>query len=112
MTLDEFRHLALALPEGVEQPHFDYTSFRVNRRIFATAPPDGLHVHLFVAEEAREQALAMWPAACSKLLWGGKVVGLRVELAKMGLDQIRPLVEGAWATKAPARLVRTRATGV
>lgn len=111
MKLDELRQLALALPDVGEQPHFEYTSFRVNRKIFATAPPDGLHVHLFLAEEAREQALAMWPEACSKLLWGGKVVGLRVELARIGLAQIRPLVEAAWASKAPARLVRSRAGG-
>jgi predicted DNA-binding protein (MmcQ/YjbR family) len=35
-TPDRFRQLALALPETTEQPHFDKTSFRVEKKIFAT----------------------------------------------------------------------------
>jgi len=31
-----FRKLALAFPEVVEQPHFEKTSFRVKKKIFAT----------------------------------------------------------------------------
>jgi predicted DNA-binding protein (MmcQ/YjbR family) len=31
-----FRDLALSLPDTVEQPHFEKTSFRVSKRIFAT----------------------------------------------------------------------------
>lgn len=50
MTLEEVRILALALPETTEQPHFDYTSFRVKGKIFATAPPDGQRVYVFVPE--------------------------------------------------------------
>jgi len=32
----EVRQLALSLPNTVEQPHFEKTSFRVNKKIFAT----------------------------------------------------------------------------
>jgi hypothetical protein len=31
-----FRKWALALPDAVEEPHFDIPSFRVNKKIFAT----------------------------------------------------------------------------
>jgi hypothetical protein len=31
-----FRQMALSLPDTVELPHFDLTSFRVNKKIFAT----------------------------------------------------------------------------
>jgi predicted DNA-binding protein (MmcQ/YjbR family) len=33
---ETFRKLALSLPETTEQPHFEKTSFRVNKKIFAT----------------------------------------------------------------------------
>ena len=36
VTTQEFRKLALAMPNAVEQPHFEATSFRVNKKIFAT----------------------------------------------------------------------------
>jgi len=38
------------MPEVTEEPHFAYTSFRVKGKIFATAPPDGEHLHIFVAK--------------------------------------------------------------
>jgi hypothetical protein len=40
MAPDEFRAIALSLPEAVELPHFGRTSFRVRSRIFATLRPD------------------------------------------------------------------------
>jgi hypothetical protein len=32
----EFRNFALALPDTIELPHFDLTSFRIKKKIFAT----------------------------------------------------------------------------
>lgn len=34
------RRIALSLPEVTEDPHFEKTSFRVNKKIFATAVPE------------------------------------------------------------------------
>jgi hypothetical protein len=36
VPIEIFRQMALALPETVELPHFERTSFRVNKKIFAT----------------------------------------------------------------------------
>ena len=36
MTASTFRKLALAFEEVTEQPHFEKTSFRVNKKIIAT----------------------------------------------------------------------------
>lgn len=36
MTIEAFRKLALSYPEASEQPHFEKTSFRVGKKIFAT----------------------------------------------------------------------------
>jgi hypothetical protein len=47
MKLIDARRLAMSLPPVTEEPHFTYTSFRVKGKIFATAPPDGEHLHVF-----------------------------------------------------------------
>jgi hypothetical protein len=36
VSFDAFRKLALLFPEVTEEPHFEKTSFRVKKRIFAT----------------------------------------------------------------------------
>jgi len=36
INIDTFRKLALAFDHVVEQPHFEKTSFRVKKKIFAT----------------------------------------------------------------------------
>lgn len=39
MTVNQFRKLALALPEAVEASHMDHPDFRVGGKIFATIGP-------------------------------------------------------------------------
>lgn len=36
LTDDDFRKMAMVFPEAEELPHFEKTSFRVNKKIFAT----------------------------------------------------------------------------
>ena len=111
MKLAEVRRIAMSLPEVTEQPHFEYTSFRIRGKIFATAPPGGEHLHVFVADDTREQALAVNPEFLDKLLWGGKVRGLRVALREAKSKVIARLLVQAWSRKAPkALLAQTQAT--
>ena len=109
MTLAQIRKHALSLIGATEEPHFDRTSFRVNGKIFVTARPSEPHIHVFLPEEVREPALEMYPAFVSKLLWGGKVVGLRVELPKADPGVVRDLVASAWQSKAAKVRSPTRA---
>ena len=81
MKFETVRRAALVLPETTEEPHHHFGSFRVRGKIFITVPPDNTHIHVFLSEQDREQALAAYPDFTEKLLWGGKVVGLRVTLA-------------------------------
>lgn len=104
MTPAAVRALALALPEATEAPHFQYASFRVRGKIFATMPPAGDALHVFVAEPARERALALHGAFVDKLSWGGKVVGVRVALAKADAKVVRALLALAWEARAPKAL--------
>lgn len=36
VSIDTLRKLALSFPEVTEEPHFEKTSFRVKKKIFAT----------------------------------------------------------------------------
>ena len=102
--LEEARRFALSLPEATEEPHFEMMSFRVRGKIFATAPPDGEHLHVFVDEGEVHAAVAEDPAAFEPLLWGQRLRGLRVRLAAAGQDRVEELLEESWRRKAPARL--------
>jgi hypothetical protein len=111
MKLADARRLALALPEAAEAPHFEYTSFRVRGKIFATAPPDGAHLHVFVDDDERERAVELHPEWAEKLWWGKKVVGVRIRLARAAPAEVRRMLGNAWSRKAPRALV-TEARGV
>jgi hypothetical protein len=106
VKLTEVRRFALGLAEVTEEPHHDYSSFRVRGKIFVTVPPTEERIHVFVDESAREQAIGMYPAWAEKLLWGGKVVGLKVSLASAPPAAVQELVSAAWLFKAPSTLAR------
>jgi hypothetical protein len=105
MNVAEVRRYALSLMEATEEPHFEYASFRVRGKIFATVPPDAEHIHVFLADDERERALALYPAFVEKLAWGGKIRGVRVRLSQASPSVVKQLVRAAWARKAPKRLV-------
>ena len=99
------RQFALALPGANEEPHFDMTSFRVRGKIFATATPDEVHLHVFVDEPEVSASVGENPAAFEPLLWGRKVRGVRVSLPGAPAERVRELIEESWRRRAPARLV-------
>ena len=113
MKLAQVRRHAMSLPEVTEEPHFNYGSFRVRGKIFATVPPGGELLHVFAPDEAREVALALHPEWVEKLWWGKKVVGVRVSLPPADPAFVAKLLTEAWTAKAPASLrnaQRTRRT--
>jgi hypothetical protein len=99
MKIDAVRKYAMALEAVTEEPHHDYSSFRVRGKIFVTVPPSAEVIHVFVAEEDRETAFALYPGFLEKLLWGGKVVGLRVALASANSTAVKALVRKAYETR-------------
>lgn len=36
VSIETFRELAMSFPNATEEPHFEKTSFRVNKKIFGT----------------------------------------------------------------------------
>ena len=99
MKLNVIRKHAMSLEAVAEEPHHDYSSFRVRGKIFVTIPPDEAFIHVFVGEEDREAALAMYPEFTEKLHWGSKVLGLRVHLASAEPAVVKALVSKAYATR-------------
>ncbi|GHE26820.1 MmcQ/YjbR family DNA-binding protein [Vulcaniibacterium thermophilum] len=104
MRVEQLRAYALSLPAATEEPHFQYSSFRVKGRIFATVTPDQKFAHIFVDDEQRDRAVALHPEVVEPLRWGRKVVGVRVALAKARVGFVQELVRSAWARKAPKSL--------
>lgn len=111
MKIDEARQYALSLPETNEEPHFKFSSFRIRGKIFATVPPEQDYLHVFVDEQRRESATAMYPEFIEKLWWGEKVVGVRVSLPHADSAEVKDLLLSAWRRKAPKKLVNTHDGG-
>ncbi|MFC4525145.1 MmcQ/YjbR family DNA-binding protein [Dyella halodurans] len=99
MKIDAVRKHAMALEAVTEEPHHQSSSFRVRGRIFVTIPPPDDVIHVFIGEEDRETALALYPGFLDKLFWGGKVVGLRVTLAAANPVAVKALVNKAYETR-------------
>lgn len=104
MTPAKVRELALALPEATEEPHFDLTSFRVRGKIFATMPPDGATVRIFVDEHTTTACVAADPDVYAELRWGRKPSGLEVRLRKARVAEVRELLDESWRRRAPRSL--------
>ncbi len=98
-TLAQVRRHALSLEAVTEAPHHDFSSFRVHGKIFATVPPDGGHLHVFVPDEVRDPALAAHADGMHKLGWGGKALGLRIQLAAAPYGAVKPLVDAGYAAR-------------
>ena len=106
MKAGELRKYAVSLPETTEQPHFDFTSFRVRGKIFVTLPPDETHAHIFVDEQHRAMAIDLAPDCAEPLFWGHKVLGVRIALVSAKTALVKELVRNAWTNKAPKSLVK------
>jgi hypothetical protein len=103
-SLERARALALSLPEATEEPHHDMSSFRVRGKIFATVPPDGEHLHVFLDEPEAAAWVSEHPDGYELLRWGKRVSGLRVTLGQVPDDKVRELLEESWHRRAPKQL--------
>ena len=97
--------LALALPGTHEEPHFEMRSFRVGKKIFATLPPGGSHLHVFVTADVVRAAVQSDPLAFAELIWGRQLAGVRVDLARAERNAVRALLESAWRRRATKALL-------
>lgn len=99
VKIDSVRKHAMSLEAVTEEPHHDYSSFRVRGKIFVTVPPDETRIHVFVGQEDRDQASTLYPGFVEPLLWGGKVVGLRVLLKSATASAVKSLISKAYQAR-------------
>ncbi len=105
-TLRQLRKTALGLPEVEEGTHFGMVAFEVRGKGFANVTKEGV-VQLHMADEYAHGVLERFPAA-EPLTRLGKPLGVRVPLDAVNGMQLNSLVEKAWLSRAPKRLVAER----
>jgi hypothetical protein len=110
MTIDDFRTMALGLPEAVESAHMDHPDFRVRGKIFASLgyPESGWGMLKLTPNQQklllRENADVFVPA---KGAWGQK--GATTVLLKAAPKAtVRKALAAAWRNTAPKSLVGER----
>ncbi len=104
-TIATIRRLAMTLPGATEEPHHEMTSFRVGGKIFATVPPEGDRVHIFIGPEDVPAYCAEYPFQVDELRWGTRLRGCRVVLATSSSGLLRELLTEAWRRRAPRALL-------
>ena len=70
MTVDEFRALALSLPEVIEKPHFERASFRVDAprgKTVATMLEKDASANVFLTVEEQKMLIGAEPEIFSKV---------------------------------------------
>lgn len=98
------RRLALALPQSAEAPHHHMTSFRVAGKIFATVPPEGDRVHVFIDPDEVPAYCTEFPGVVEELRWGDKRSGCCVDLRRATVPLLRELLTEGWRRRAPRKL--------
>ena len=114
MNADQFRRLALELPEAEESVHMGHPDFRVRNRIFATLGyPDQRWGMVKLTPDQQAKLLGVAPEAFRPAAdaWGrsGSTVVL---LSAVDTAALRPILKWAWenvAAKNPRRIKASRA---
>jgi hypothetical protein len=108
MTADQFRRIALALPEAEESAHMDHPDFRVRNKIFATLGyPTREWGGLKLTPNQQKLVVREHPEAFVPIkgTWGARgATSVRLRAAKAPL--LRKALAAAWCNTAPKTLVR------
>jgi hypothetical protein len=107
MTPDEFRAMALSLPEAEERQHMHHPDFRVGGRIFATLGyPDGAWAMVKLRPSDQQLFILAKPKIFVpvKGAWGRQgATNVRLRVATK--TAVRDALVAAWRSTAPRRLV-------
>lgn len=107
MTADEFRNLALALPEAVEGAHHGHVDFRVRKKVFASLGyPDAAWAMVALTPAQQQDAVAETPGVFRPVPGGWGARGAtHVNLAAATEEPVRRALTRAWRNAAPKRLL-------
>lgn len=104
MTTEAFRKLALSFPDTGESPHFERTSFRTNKKIFATLDAKKNVACLMLSVIDQSVFSAYDPAIIYPVpnKWGQKGATY-VELKKVRKDILKDALHQAYILKAAGK---------
>ena len=107
MTADDFRELALSLPEASEDEHMDHPDFRVRGKIFATLAPNDEWGMVKLTPEQQATFVRTEPAVFQPIkgAWGRKGC-TQVHLDAAEEPGVRQALIAAWRNTAPKRLAK------
>jgi hypothetical protein len=105
MTGQAFRKLALSMPDASEEPHFERTSFRIGKKIFATMTADGGEAMVRVPSRDRVRSLLKEHPSVffSHGYWTARSGALGVKLASADPSMMKDLITDSWRTIAPKK---------
>lgn len=105
MTADQFRALALELPEAVEQEHMGHPDFRVSGKIFATLWHDDTWGMVKLTPQQQAEFVQAAPETFEPVpgAWGAKGA-TKVLLRRAKAALVRPALLAAWKNTAPKKL--------
>ena len=105
ISANTLRQLALAFPETMEQPHFDKTSFRVGKKIFATLNEKMQRATLKLSEKDQDLFTLYDPAVIYPVpnKWG-KQGWTQVDLTQVPEEMLKDALRAAYCEMAPCRL--------
>ena len=106
VTIDRLRKLALSFPEATEEPHFEKTSFRVKKKIFATFDQLKNRTCIKLSETDQDVFASfdksiMYPVDNK---WGNQGWTL-IEMEKVNEEMFIYAVTSAYCEVAPKKLV-------
>jgi hypothetical protein len=106
MTPDEYRRLALLLPEATEGAHMSHPDFRVRGKIFATLWPDKNYGVVMLTPDQQETLVAAEPSLFEPVPGGwGRRGSTILHLPTADEATANSALLMAWRNKAPRNLV-------
>ena len=93
------------LPEAYEQDHFGGPSWRVAKKMFATASPEMNRATLKLGRDRQMILFEVRPDTFSPAVWGA-LTWSYVALGRIDDGELAELVESAWRQVAPKRLLK------
>lgn len=111
MTANQFRKLALALPEAVEASHMDHPDFRVGGKIFATIGPKGDWGMVKLTPELQKSYVRTDPDSFEPFngAWGKRGC-TKVLFKSANTHVVEQALAAAWRNTAPKKLVKAHNT--
>lgn len=102
MTANQFRKLALALPEAVEAEHMGHPDFRVRGKIFATLGPDDAWGMAKLPPEEQARLVQLEPDVYSPAsgAWGRSGCTI-IQLAGADKFTVKEALVAAWRKVVP-----------